>query len=245
MKKIGALAAVVLTLVLAAVGLSSLWLGRGIKAAVEAFAPEILGAPVKVGLVTLAPWSGRGAVRGVVIGNPPGFKGERAASLGAVEIAVRLSSLTSDLIVVERVAVSRPELVYEVGGGGSNIARLQKNAEAAAARLGAGGGGAGAKPKASSKSLLIKEFVVEGGEVAMTASALGGKGLRLPLPSVRLTELGGKGRTPAQVAAQAWGAVSSAASRAVSGAGSKVLDGAAGAAADALKSAGGLFKKRK
>ena len=44
MKKAGALAAAVLALILAAVGLSSLWLGRGIKAAVEAFAPEILGA---------------------------------------------------------------------------------------------------------------------------------------------------------------------------------------------------------
>lgn len=244
MKKLMFASAFALAVLLAGLGAASLWLGRGVKAAVEAFAPEILGAPVKVGMVTLAPWSGRGAVRGVVIGNPAGFKGEKAASLGSIEIAVRLSSLASDLIVVERVAASKPELVYEVGAGGSNIARLHKNAEAAAARLGAAGGGKAAAGAGPSKSLLIKEFSVEGGEVAMTASALGGGGLRLPLPAVRLTNLGGKGRTPAQVASQAWGAVSGAASRAVSGAGSKALEGATGAAADALKSVGGLFKKK-
>ena len=222
-------------------GLACLWAGRGVKAAVEAFAPDILGAPVSVGTVALAPWSGRGSIRGVVIGNPAGFKGAKAASLGSVAVELDLKSLATEMIVVERLEVVAPELDYELGSGGSNIARLQKNAESAAARLGAGGG---TKASGPSKSLLIKLFSVRDGKVSLSASALGGKGLAAPLPPVRLTNLGGRGRTPAQAAAQAFAAISQSASGAVSGLGSKALDGAAKAAGDALGSLGGLLKKR-
>lgn len=200
-------------LVVIAAGAASMRLGSLVKAAVERFGPEIVGAPVTVGAAALAPWSGRGAIRSLVIGNPPGFKGARALSVGSVDVKIRLSSLLSDTIVVESVVVREPELFYELGGGGSNLTRLQRNAEGSQGRAAPSSGGAG-------KALLIKDLVVTGGKVGV-------QGVQIPLPGVHLTGLGGKGRTPAQAVSEALAAIAGSAGRAASGAGAKALGDAA------------------
>lgn len=220
-----------------AAGAVSLWLGRGVKLAVERYGPELVGAPVTVGAVTLAPWSGRGAIKDLVIGNPPGFKGAHALSARSVEVHLKLSSLAGDTIILESVVLREPEILFEAGGGGSNLSRLQRNAESAGPRGKAAGG-----PAAPAKALLIRDLVVTGGKVGLSASALGRDGVTFTLPDIHLTGLGGKGRSPAQAVSEALAAVSRSAGKAVSGAGAKALTGAASAALDSL---GGLLKGKK
>ncbi len=220
-----------------AAGAVSLWLGRGVKLAVERYGPAFVGAPVTVGAVVLAPWSGRGAINDLVIGNPPGFKGAHALSVRSAEVNLKLSSLAGDTIIIESVVLREPEILFEAGGGGSNLSRLQRNAETAMPRAKAGPG-----PGAPTRALLIRELVVTGGTVGVSASALGKDGVKLPLPDVRLTGLGGKGRPPAQAVSEALAAVSRSAGQAVSGAGAKALTGAASAAIGKL---GGLLKGKR
>ncbi|MEQ1920472.1 MAG: hypothetical protein ABL955_14890, partial [Elusimicrobiota bacterium] len=126
-------AVILLVVVLGVIALSalSLWLGRGVKIAVERYGPGIIGAPVSVGAVILTPWSGRGSIHNLVIGNPPGFSGAHALSVGSVDVRIKLSSLAADTIIVESIVVRDPEILYEMGGGGSNLSRLQRNAEGA------------------------------------------------------------------------------------------------------------------
>jgi hypothetical protein len=226
-----------LVLLTIGIGVVSMSLGKIVKSAVEAAGPRLLGAPVTAGLVTIAPWSGRGTLRSLVIGNPAGFKSPQAVRVGSVEVDVKLSSLLTDTIVVERVAVREPELTWELGQGGSNLTKLQRNAEASAEKY----GGAPAPATASSKkgkSLLIKEFSVTGGKVALSATALGGQGLSAALPEVHLTNLGGEGRSPAEVAAQAMRAVTGSAQGAVGGLGGKTLDQVRSALGSFLKGLG-------
>ncbi|MDE2509941.1 MAG: AsmA family protein [Elusimicrobia bacterium] len=238
MKKVirAAFASAIVLAVIAA-GAVSLSLGRIVKTAVEAAGPRVLGAPVTLQFAAISPFTGKGALRGLVIGNPEGFKTPRAVSVGSVEIAVKLSSLLTHEIVVDSVVVRKPEIVWELGpGGASNLTRLQKNAESAAASL-------GAQPDAASKSsrsLLIRDLQVTGGVVGLSATAFGGGALSAPLPDVHLTNLGGEGRSPAAVASEAFQAVTSAAQRGVSNIGSRTLDAAASAARSALSA---LFRK--
>lgn len=217
-------------------------LGRIITAAVEAAGPRVLGAPVTLARVSLSPLSGRGTLEGLVIGNPDGYKTPSAVRVGSVQIAVKLSSLMTDTIVVERVAVAAPELTWEIGPGGSNLTRLRDNAERAAAE--AGGSPAAAKPAAASakpgKSLLIQDFSVTGGKVGLAAAALGGQQLSVALPDVHLKDLGGSHRSPAEVAAQALRAVEASARGAAQNAGGQVLQQARSAVMSAL---GGLLDK--
>jgi uncharacterized protein involved in outer membrane biogenesis len=221
-------------------GVVSLALGKFVKAAVEAAGPRVLGAPVTLGLATISPWTGRGTLRGLVIGNPQGFKTPNAVKVGAVEVTLRLSSLLTDMIVVDRVVVRDPEVVWEMGSEGSNLTRLQRNAEASAAKLGGSSPAPAAKPAKPGRSLLIRELEITGGKVGLAATAFGDGTLSAPLPPVRLTNLGGEGRSPSEAAAEAMRAVTSAAQRGASNIGSKTLDAAASAARSAL---GSLFRK--
>lgn len=227
--------AVVLGMIVA--GALSLWLGRGVKLAVERFGPGIVGAPVTVGAVMLTPWSGRGAIKDLVIGNPPGFKGAHALKVGSVEVKIKLSSLASDTVVVESVVVKDPEILYEVGGGGSNLSRLQRNAEAAMPASGAAPAKSG-----PTKSLFIKDLRVSGGQVGLAASALGGQGATIALPAVQMKNLGGKGRSPAQAVSEVLAAISGSAGKAVSGLGAKALGDAASSVMGTL---GGLLKGKR
>jgi hypothetical protein len=223
--KVVVLLAVVLgTIVVAA---ASQWLGRGVKAAVERYGPGIVGAPVTVGSVILAPWSGRGAVTNLVIGNPPGFKGSHALSVESIEISIKLSSLMSDTIVVESVVVREPDIRYEMGPNGSNLAQLQRSAE-----------GAGGKPdpkKDGGKGLFIRDLTVSGGKVGLSSSLIGTQSMTVDMPEVKLSNLGGAGRSPAQAAGEALGAIAGAAGKAVGGIASKT-------ASSLLGKLGGLLK---
>jgi hypothetical protein len=231
----------VLVLTVIVVGVVSLTLGKIIKTAVEAAGPRVLGAPVTLEFAAVSPFSGKGTLRGLVIGNPEGFKGPHAVKVGAVEVSLKVSSLLTDTIVVRSVVVSRPEIVWELGpGGASNLTRLQKNAEASAASL-TGGAKAAPEPAAKpGKALLIQDLRVTGGSVGLSATAFGGGALNAPLPEVHLTNLGGKGKSPAAVAAEAFGAVTASAQRGVSNIGSKAVDAATSVARSAL---GALFRK--
>ncbi|MBI2787752.1 MAG: hypothetical protein HYX59_03635 [Elusimicrobia bacterium] len=227
--------AVVLGMIVA--GALSLWLGRGVKLALERFGPGIIGAPVSVGAVVLTPWSGRGAITNLVIGNPPGFKGAHALKVGSVEVKIKLSSLATDTVVVESVVVKDPEILYEMGGGGSNLSRLQRNAEAAMPASGAAPAKSG-----PTKSLFIKDLLVSGGQVGLAASALGGQGATIALPAVQMRNLGGKGRSPAQAVSEVLAAISGSAGKAVSGLGAKALGDAASSVMGKL---GGLLKGKR
>lgn len=237
MKALKAVIMFAVVLGIIAAGALSLWLGRGVKAAVERYGPGIVGAPVTVGAVMLTPWSGRGSIRNLVIGNPPGFKGAHALSVGSVEVKITLSSLASDTIVVESVVVREPEILYEMGGGGSNLSRLQRNAEGAkvqrASAPASSGGG---------KSLFIKDLLVTGGQVGLSASALGEQGVKIPLPGVHLSNLGGKGRSPAQAVSEVLSAIAGSAGKAASGLGAKALGEAA---SSVLGTLGGLLKGKR
>ena len=235
MKALRTLVLFVLVLALVAFGAASLWLGKGIKAAVETYGPRIVGAPVTVDAVILTPWSGKGVVKGVVIGNPPGFKGPHALRVGSVELSVKLSSLASDTVVVEDLVVRDPDLAYELSSGGSNLAALQKNAEAAAGGPSKGAGSAG-----PSKALLIKHLLITGGQVSVEAGPLGGG--KVALPAVELKNLGGKGRTAAETVSQVMGGLTGAAQKAVSNIGGKALDAAA---SQVLGRLGGLLGGKK
>lgn len=238
MKAMKAVILLVVVLGVLGVGAASMWLGKGVKLAVEAYGPGIVGAPVTVGSVILAPWSGRGAIKNLEVGNPPGFKGAHALKVGSVEVRIKLSSLATDTIVVESVDVREPSILYEVGSGGSNLSRLQKNAESAVGQPVA----APAGKSGPSKSLIIKDLLVSGGQIGVSAAALGKNGVAIPLPAVHLTNLGGKGRTPAQAVSEVLRAISGTAGKAVSGLGAKALDEAA---ATVMGRLGGLLKGKK
>ncbi|MBK6982413.1 MAG: hypothetical protein IPH30_13570 [Betaproteobacteria bacterium] len=53
-----------------------------VKTAIERFGPDMLGTTVSVEQVSISTADGRGTIRAIAIGNPPGYSARSAASRG-------------------------------------------------------------------------------------------------------------------------------------------------------------------
>ncbi len=185
-----------IVLVLAVLGIVAIaalfmFLGHGVKKGVETVGPMLMKVPVQVGGVSLSPFSGSGKVTGMVIGNPDGFKTPAAMSVGSASLSVSPGSIFSDKIVVRSIRVEAPEITYETDLKNSNLGKIQSNLEAF---MGPGSTNAPADPGAtssgSSKKLQVDEFLVTGGKINVSLTALAGKTVTVPLPELRFTDLG-------------------------------------------------------
>jgi len=179
--------ALVVVVIIGIVALA-LSLDSAIKNGVERFGPQVAKVDVKLASVNLSLLSGSGSIKGLVIGNPEGYKSPHAISVGSSSVALSLGSLLSDKVVVKSIRVEAPEIVLELGPGGSNLQKIQAN-------LPSRGSAAGAENKPveerkPGKKLQVDEVVVAGGKLILEASALGGKLSEAPLPEIRLTNLG-------------------------------------------------------
>lgn len=144
-----------------------------VKAAVETLGPRVTGTEVKLASVSLSPLTGRGRLKGLIIGNPPGFKAPHAFKLGSIKVHVDLLSLPTDVLVLRDVQVEDPEIWYENG----NLARIQKNvAEASPAPA---KGAAKSKPR----KIVIERFRVTGAKLRAASATL-------PVPDLELHDIG-------------------------------------------------------
>lgn len=217
--------------------LAGMLIGPAVKAAVETLGPQVAGVPMSLRSFSISPLTGRVRLRGLVIGNPPGYKTASMLELGDVRVAVSLRSLMSDTIVVKRVLVRGASATYEKGPGGSNTAVVQQRVESFS------GPDTAAKADKPAKKLIIRDFRFEDGKVRLSAGILGGKALELPIPDIHLKDIGGDhGTSPAKAAAHMLGSVTGSVGRAVLGAGKAVVGGAVDAAKSAAKAVGGLKK---
>jgi len=164
----------------------------------------------------------KAGLRGLAVANPAGFKTERAVSLG--EVSVKLGKDWSpNLIVIDEVMVRAPEVTYEIGAGGSNIAAIQKNVEdfmsvVSGGASSASSSGAPAGDDAGPK-LVINDFYIKGGKVNVSASLMQGKTITTPLPEIHLKDIGKKsgGASPAEVIDQVIAAITKASGNAAGG----------------------------
>lgn len=220
----------------AGLALSAL-LGPAVKAAVETIGPQVAGVPMSLRSFSVEPLRGSLRLRGLVVGNPPGYKTASALELGDVSVRVRLRSLFSDTVVVERVHVRGAQATYELGPGGSNVAVIQRKAASFA-----GGGAPEAKAAKPAKRLVIKDFRFTDGKARLSAALLGGKALEADIPDIRLADIGGeRGTSPARAAAEMLGAVTEGVAKAGLSLG-RDLGGAVKAAGKAVSGLKNLFK---
>ena len=176
-----------------------------IKTAVEKFGSEATRTKVTLSSVDLSLSSGAAALNGFRMGNPDGFKTEKAMSFGKVAVKVDTNSLTGDVIVIKEVLIDGPDINYEGSSNGSNFDAIQKNVDAYAKSLGADGRKKDAKEetgKEGGKKIIIEHLYVRNGKVALSSPLLPGKPVSVPLPEIHLTDIGKKdnGATPAEIA---------------------------------------------
>ncbi|MGO8678241.1 MAG: hypothetical protein ACLQVX_20555 [Limisphaerales bacterium] len=162
------------------------FLDIAIKKGVETIGPRLAKVDVRLDSASLSILSGTGKIRGLVVGNPEGFQTRSAIHVGFAGLAVQPSSIFSDKVVIRSVKVQGPDVTLEESLHGSNLRKLLKNLKAASSA----DKKTGIKDDKPGKKLQVDEFVVTGGKIHVSFVGLAGRTVNLPLPDIRLENLG-------------------------------------------------------
>lgn len=171
-----------------------------VKGAIEKYGSRATRTAVTVASVRLNIRDGEGSIHGLSIGNPGGFSAPHAFNLEAISLAIDTASVRNDPVIIEKVQISGPWVIYEVDPSGkSNMQEINKN-------LGLekrSGQPAGEGKKGREKKIIIKDFIIENGRVEIRVAALPGEPIFATLPKIHLKNLGGRGgETPSEIATQ-------------------------------------------
>jgi uncharacterized protein involved in outer membrane biogenesis len=234
---------VVVLLIIAAVAVA-FFLDGIVKTGVETVGPKITGVAITLDEIHIGLLTGSARVKGLVIGNPEGYKATNAVSVGLAEVGVNPFSVLSGKIVVRSIHVIAPEITFEGNPltGNNNISKIMDNLNAASGSSAAPAGNttpAAAKP---GKKLEVDDFLISGAKVHFN-------GLTLPLPPVELTDLGKgpDGITATDLSKRVFSELTSAIIKAVASSATDIGKDAGKAATDSVnkisKGLGGLFGK--
>lgn len=196
-----------------------------VKKGVETVGPKLTQVEMRLNSANLSPFSGRGQLSGLFVGNPQGYKTPSAITVGDIKVGVQPSSVMSDTVVIEEVTVKAPEITFEGSLSGNNLSQILANLDAAT------GGDKAAKPaepaKKSEKKFYVKDVAINDGKIHLSVTALGtSKAVTLPLPPVHLQNIGSReqGVSAAELSRQIMKEITANATKAVGEAMAKGLD---------------------
>ncbi|MDP1998693.1 MAG: hypothetical protein Q8K22_03760 [Rhodoferax sp.] len=204
-----------------------------VQSAITRYGSAMTGATVKVAAVKLKAADGHGTLKGLLVANPTGFKTPYAVKADTIELEVDVASLTKEVVLVKKIAVIAPEVIYEKGDARTNFDAIQSNIAQYLGPSTSGGPG---------KKLIVQEFVIRGAKAQASAAFMDGKTVSVALPDIRLRDLGKAkgGLTPGELGLEITNAVEKRLILAVS------FDKLANTVGGALEKAGnaikGLFK---
>ena len=173
------------------------FLGDITKEAINKFGPMITETDFSVESVQLNPLSGSGTVKGFLMGNPQGFKGEKALSVESIKVDIDLPSIFDENpVTINKLHLVKPMIVYERTFSSSNMADIVKNVRKVDENLSVKMGddtpteqerAAELEAGLATVRFIIKEVIIEGGKVGMNVA---GKTLSLPMPKVQKENIG-------------------------------------------------------
>jgi uncharacterized protein involved in outer membrane biogenesis len=167
-----------------------LFLDKAVKRGVETVGPMLTQVEVKVDSVSLSILSGAGKIKGLLVGNPAGYKSTSAIQVGTASLALQPGSVFSDKVVIKSINVQAPEITYETDFKGNNLSKILANLQSATG--GSGTNAAQPSTKAAGKKLQVDDFVISGGKVnvSVNVAALGSQSATVPLSEIHLSGLG-------------------------------------------------------
>ncbi len=188
MKKIALIggSVVILVIIFLIVGLSNL--GPIIKTAVNKYGPLMTKTEVSLRDVKVSILSGEAGLIDFCLGNPKGFKSPHAISVGKVSVDVDEKSLTEDTIIIDKIEVAAPEIIYERAFKTDNFQSLLQNLQGAAssekkAATKTGGNSGG-------KKIMIRDFLLKDAKLTLATTIMDVKSATAKIPDIHLKNIG-------------------------------------------------------
>lgn len=144
-----------------------------LKVALEQMGPSFLGASVDARSVDVVPQEGRATVRGLEVGNVPGYSTKYAFQVDEVRVLVDPMTITSDVVVIREIVIDVPRISYERGPRAINLQPILQKLEARFKR-----------------KVVVERLEIRGGRILVTVTGAKGQGLTIELPTVLLRDLG-------------------------------------------------------
>jgi uncharacterized protein involved in outer membrane biogenesis len=162
-------------------------LGHLVKMAIGEFGPKMTQAEVSVGDVVISATNGEGSIASLKLGNPKGFKADYALKADRIALAVEPSSLTRDVVLIRKIALDGPHIIYEKNDQGvSNFDAIQKNVDQ---YLGTGGKDKDSDKKdGDEKKMIIESLSIRNAKVSYNGLV----DVNLDLPDIELRDVGKK-----------------------------------------------------
>jgi uncharacterized protein involved in outer membrane biogenesis len=186
---IGCSVIIVLIIIFLIAGLSNL--GPLVKNAVNTYGPQMTKTEVRLGDVGISLLSAEVKLKDFYLGNPKGFSSPYALQAGSIYLDVEESSLTGKTIVIDKIELVRPDIVYEKIRGTDNFQKIlsnmstgERSSSSSSKQSGEKGGGT---------KILIKNFILRDGKVSLAMSMIGNKDIEAnaTVPNIHLTNIGG------------------------------------------------------
>ncbi len=212
---------IVVGAVVAVVAYDDLNINPLVKDSVQTYGSDITKVTVNLNEVDISPWSGKGKLAGLTVGNPKGYETDSAFELGVVSVDLDVESVTGVVVIIHEIVIAAPRVTYELGPGGNNIDVIRKNVESylGGGKKSAGGGqkSGAAKSDDGGIKIIIENLIIRDGTVSVSAALLKGKKLSVPLPAIHLKDIGKDkgGASPGEVAEEIMAAVTDGATTAV------------------------------
>lgn len=181
-------------LLIAALVVSVLCLGKIVKNRAEAIGPEMTKGPVTLDAADIWLFPGHAELKGLVIGNPPNYKTKVAVQVG--DMSVRLNPFTafSEKMVIDSINIKSPEITIEGGLKNNNLTQIEKNVDDYL-----NSGGAPPSPSqpptltnapAPTKKYQINDLAISGAKLHIVSFIEGRGNISLSIPDIHLTKLG-------------------------------------------------------
>ena len=250
MKRLVKILAGIIIVVAILAGLSHLYLGHAVKAAVNQVGPRVLGVPVELDHAAIHLLRGKVDLAGLRIGNPKGFDTPQLMTMQSLSVDLDVASIMGDTVTIRHIHINDPEITFEQNLTGNNLGALLKNLEQPEKKPAQEEAPAAEKTEpdagAPGKKVVIEDFQLRGAQVNVSLPGMSDKSIPVPLPPVVMTDIGkesGGASLPDIIARVVKGVMGSvtkavAASAGVLGDGVKLLGKGAAAAGDAALDAG-------
>ena len=188
---------IVIIIIFMVAGLSNL--GPLIKNAINTYGPKITKTEVRLGDVGISLLSAEVKLKDFYLGNPKGYASPYALQVGAIYLDAQERSLTGKTIVIDKIELVRPDIVYEKGRGRDNFQKIISNMKAGGGNTPSSGKQSG--EESGGKKIVINEFIVRDAEVKLAMSMTGNKDInaKATVPNIHLRDIGKEegGITPA------------------------------------------------
>lgn len=148
---------------------------------IEVGGSRVLGTQVDVDSALVSPLGGAGSISGLRVANLEGFQSDYAFQMEEISIELDVGSVFSDVVIVESVTITQPQITYERSLTRDNIRALLNNISTG------GGASAPADEGASTRRIIIREFLMESPQVNLVAASMEAP---IALPNISLRNIG-------------------------------------------------------